>query len=191
MLAVSMELNNNNMENYKYLYLVEGKTDIDKLKKIGVAYTLDVGGKFIKSEILDFLIEASKRRRTIILMDPDTPGKEISNKLKLLIKEPIVLRIDKSNSIKRNKVGIAETETNYLNSFLNQYIEHDKLIFEEQLTVSDLYGIQNLKPNSLNFKNLMKSHFKIPYDSLKRIVYCLNIMRVTKEDLHTIYESNG
>ena len=37
--------------NRKYLYVVEGNSDEDRLKKLGVTYIIKTGGKFIRPEI--------------------------------------------------------------------------------------------------------------------------------------------
>ena len=40
-------------ENRRYIYICEGTTDEDKLKKLGCLFVVKTGGKFIKKDIID------------------------------------------------------------------------------------------------------------------------------------------
>lgn len=72
-------------EDRKYVYVVEGISDEDKLKKLGVEYIIKTGGKFIREDILLFLKEVYQKRNIILLTDPDGPGKNIASYVQKII----------------------------------------------------------------------------------------------------------
>ena len=65
----------------KYVIVVEGTSDINKLKNLIDADFVSVNGSAISEEILQYLEELSKQREIIVLTDPDYPGEQIRKKI--------------------------------------------------------------------------------------------------------------
>lgn len=99
----------------KYLYVVEGKTDLQKLKDLGLENIIITNGFLMVSQETKFIKHVLNRRKVIIITDPDGPGKRIANLIleKLNEKEKesvIVVELDKKQSMKKGKVGLAQAE---------------------------------------------------------------------------------
>lgn len=165
----------------KYLYIVEGKTDVDKLKKVGCEYVIETGGEFIRKSVLNFIVKASFIRKVILFLDPDGPGKNIENQLKSNVDIYKILYLEKKLAIKSNKVGVAQADINIIKDFLVTYIEQDLKIEESKLLPSDLIDLKIY--DDKNFKAKIIDRFSIPYKTSKKILYCLNILHVSKNEL--------
>ena len=99
----------------KYLYVVEGKTDVAKLKNLGAEYVLKTDGFNVSSSgVLEFLKYCFCSRSIILLLDPDGPGKQIK---KIIIdtlnkvdsdNKIVEINIDKKKAIAHHKVGVTQ-----------------------------------------------------------------------------------
>ena len=94
----------------KELIVVEGKTDLIFLKSFLDADIVITNGSEISKETLEFIKEANNRQGVIILTDPDYPGLRIRNIIAQYIGDCKHAYIEKKKAIKGNKVGIAETK---------------------------------------------------------------------------------
>lgn len=187
-----MESNNYfNFPYKRYCYVVEGKTDEDKLKKLGCEFVIKTNGKYIKSDIINFLIEVKKRRDLILVLDPDGPGREIRKILDSRIGESFYLDIDKKDAIsyKKSKVGVAEVDISKLKNMMKPFVLHDISIddnfsLEEDDLIDYLYKGEKTKVN----KEKIISNYKIPYKTFKNIYECLLMLDVSKKDLEVLLD---
>lgn len=132
----------------EYLYIVEGMTDEDHLKKLGCRLVLKTGGKYFSSSLLNFISLVLKVRPVLIVTDPDGPGKRIREKILNGCPECETLMVKKSDSIKHRKVGIAEISMEKLKFYLKPYLEKDKKALERfSLTATDLLKLGLSGPN--------------------------------------------
>lgn len=169
------------MENRKHLYVVEGNTDEDRLKKLHVTYIIKTGGKFIRPEILLFLKEVSKKRDIILLTDPDGPGRDIARHVQNKVGNCITLKAEKKKAIYHDKVGIAEMKLIDIEELIHPYLEEDKRIHEEVLTNIDMVDFGLIGNKEKRMKLIGKYH--IPYTSSKNVLDCLNMLAMTKDEL--------
>ena len=175
---------NNEYENRRYLYVCEGKTDEDKLKKLGCFFVLDTGGKFIRPEISFFLKEVHKVREIVIITDPDGPGKEIRKRIEDYVGPCLNIYAEKKlcKDDKKNKVGIAEMDIEDLKNLIRPCIGHDIRVdevfpFDEE----DYYDFGLFNNKAKRMKLVDKYH--IPFTSNKKVEECLLMLNVPKEEI--------
>lgn len=169
------------MENKKYLYIVEGNSDEDRLKKLHVTYIIKTGGKFIRPDILLFLKEVVKKRDIILLTDPDGPGKEIANHVQSRVGTCILLKAEKKKAIYHGKVGIAEMKLTDIEELIHPYLKKDKEISENILTNIDMVDLGLVGDKQKRMKLIEKYH--IPYTSSKNVLDCLNMLAISRDEL--------
>lgn len=174
-------------QNKKYLYVVEGNTDEDKLKKLGVTYVVKTGGKYIRSEIHQFLKEVHSIREIVLLTDPDGPGKWINTLIKKEIGECIELHADKKKAISKNKVGIAEMKIEDIKQLILPYLEHDNQINETLLiSKEDFINLGLMGPNGKKKRMALIEKYHMPFTSAKNVLTAIWMLNLTKEEVEEI-----
>lgn len=175
---------NNEYENRRYLYVCEGATDEDKLKKLGCLFVLTTGGKFIRPEISAFLKEVHKVREIVLVTDPDGPGKDIRERIERYVGPCLNVYADKKDAKdeKKGKVGIAEMDMEHLKPLLWPYIRHDIRVdeifpFDEE----DYYDFKLYNDKAKRMKLVEKYH--IPFTSNKKVEECLLMLNVPKDEI--------
>ncbi len=175
---------NNDYNNKRYLYVCEGQTDEDKLKKLGCFYVIPTGGKYIRPEISTFLKEVHKVREIVIITDPDGPGKGIRERIESYVGPCLNLnaKTKLAKDEKKGKVGIAQMEMEDLKTLLWPCISHDIKVddifsFDED----DYYDFGIINDKKKRMKLVNKYH--IPYTSNKRVEDCLLMLNISKEEI--------
>ncbi len=170
--------------NRKYLYVVEGNSDEDRLKKLGVSYIIKTGGKFIRPEIPAFLAEVRKVRNIVLLFDPDGPGRQITKLIQNKVEGCIVLTADKKKAIYHNKVGIAEMKLEDIKELISSYLDHDNLIQEEALlTQEDFIDLGFVGAGGKQRRMALIEKYHMPFTSGKNVLDALNMLCLSKEEL--------
>ncbi len=95
---------------YPAIIVVEGTSDKTLLEGFLDAQIVTTNGSDVPYETLEFLKEASKRHEIVVLTDPDSPGKRIRDVLDKEIQGLHHAFIPKRKAIKKNKVGVAESD---------------------------------------------------------------------------------
>lgn len=151
------------------IIVVEGKTDIEKLKSIygNNINVISTNGMGINVDILNQLKELSKKNKIVIFTDPDGPGLKIREKISdYLDNKCFHAFVDKKN-IKGNKIGVAEAgkedikkaldnliEFNNENQTItwDEYVEKEFFLKENRITICQKYGW----PKEISSKKLFK-----------------------------------
>lgn len=176
------------LKNNLYCYVVEGKTDIDKIKKCGARFVLQTNGKYFPPNLINNLKEISKHRLIIILTDPDPTGIEIRKRLKEELKDScIYIKTSLKLSHDNKKIGIAQIKLNNLKEILNDYITHDNNSIEEiKLTRDVLLKLNVIGVNSRTNKNKIENYFNIKSTNSKELLSLLQMLGLSEEDLKGI-----
>lgn len=179
-----------NLQDNRYVYVCEGKTDSDKLKKIGCLFVVEVGGKFIPYQIINFLKEVHKIREIVLVLDPDSPGKEIKDRLRNELGKCLTCYVKQNDAKdKNNKVGIAQAKMNILKEALSPFIKHD-LFIDENLSLDD-YDYDELGlsgPSSKEKRDKVTSAFKIPFTTNKKIEDALLMLAITRKQIEDVLD---
>lgn len=177
----------------KYLYVVEGKTDVAKLKKLGAEYVLKTDGFNVSSSgVLEFLKYCFCSRSIILLLDPDGPGKQIK---KIIIdtlnkvdsdNKIVEINIDKKKAIAHHKVGVTQMNSKLLLSYISPYLSEDQNSFEKEIYTSDLLEKMNLV-GSKSKENREKIKRKMPFISISTAKSLKNDLEMLKIEPEKIW----
>ncbi|MFA6830505.1 MAG: DUF4093 domain-containing protein [Bacilli bacterium] len=186
-----MESNNDYLQNNRYLYICEGKTDEDKLKKIGCLYVLTTGGKFFRKEITEFLKTAHQERQFVIITDPDGPGRNISERIEKYVGSCIVVKAEKKKAIAKNKVGIAQMDIEDIKDLLHPYIYHDIYCEENpSFDSEDYFDLALSGPGSKEKRMRLVEHYSLPYTSAKKVEEFLLILNKDINDIKEVIDND-
>jgi ribonuclease M5 len=187
-----MALNENEIEtkengsnpDRRYLYVCEGVTDEDKLKKIGCLFVMKTGGKFIRPEILAFLKNVHQVREIVLVLDPDGPGKEIEARVEKAVGGCLSVHAVKLLAIRHNKVGIAQMDIPDLKELMKPFVRHD-LFVDENPSVDDeeFYELGLEGAGSKEKKAKLIRKYSIPYTSSKNVEDALLMLGKTPKDI--------
>lgn len=165
------------------IIVVEGKTDVSFLSQFIDAEFVITNGSSVPVETIEYLKKARENRNIFVLTDPDSPGKRIRDVLDEHIPNLKHCFISKENSIKKNKVGVAEsTKEEVLNSIQN-YLETSKNdvgnIKRSDLTKIGLEGSEN---STVNREKVIKK-YHLGHCNAKTFLKRVNYLHLSIEDL--------
>lgn len=171
----------------RYLYVVEGKTDIAKLKSLGAKYVIQTQGYNIHKRVINFLKIAQVKRNIVLLFDPDGPGKMIYKMIASTLTDFDTVNVRKQMSIKKGKVGIAETESVYLTRVLENYLDIDKRSNEkDSISVPDLMELGLIGDKAKEKREVLQERFYVNISNSKTLLNDLNILKLTKNEVRKI-----
>ncbi len=171
----------------RYLYVCEGITDEDKLKKLGCLFVIPTEGVFIRREILDFLDKCKDVRDIVLVLDPDGPGRKIASLVEGRIGPCLHINVPKKKAIKKGKVGVAEMDIQVLKDYLRAFVSHD-LFTDERLSLEeeDFLDLGLVGQGSKAKRMKLVEQYSIPYTSGKRVEDCLLMLSVGKSEIKEI-----
>lgn len=112
------------------IIIVEGKSDLQKLKKIfgENLITIETNGLGFDNKKLNLIKELSKNNKIIIFTDPDGPGKKIRETLIEYLDTDVYNAFILKKDINKNskKIGIAEANETAIKNALNNLITYNK-----------------------------------------------------------------
>lgn len=166
----------------RYLYVCEGITDEDKLKKLGCFFVITTGGLFVRPEIKTFLKACHEVRDIVFVLDPDGPGKKIRAVMEEIIGPCLHIDVKKKLAIQKNKVGIAQMGMEDLKEYLRPFINHD-LFVDENLSFDEdtFYDLGLVGPGSKEKRMKLIEKFSIPYTSAKKVEDCLWMLGIDRK----------
>lgn len=173
----------------RYLYVCEGITDEDKLKKLGCLFVVPTEGIFIRKEITDFLAKCKAIRDIVLILDPDGPGRKIGQMIEERIGECIHINVPKKKAIQKGKVGVAQMDIQTLKEYLRVCISHD-IFTDERLSLEDedFYDLGLVGVGSKAKRYRLIERFSIPYTSAKKVEECLLMLSIGKEEIKEIID---
>lgn len=170
------------------LIVVEGITDVAFLQSFLDADFITTNGSDVPRETIEYIKQAKLTRDVIILTDPDAPGKRIRD---ILDQEIPGLRhafINKEEAIKKNKVGVAESNKDAVLEAL-EFAFSTTRSKEGNLTMNDLYelGLSGNANASKKRENLSKT-LHLGHGNAKTILKRMNALGLTKEQIEEALE---
>ncbi len=171
----------------RYLYVCEGITDEDRLKKLGCLFVLPTGGKFIRHEIVSFLKLAYEVRDLVLILDPDGPGRKIQERLVQEVGPSLTIQVEQRKAIKKDKVGIAQMAMVDLKEKLRPFVLHDILTDENlSLDEEDFYKLGLVGPGSKEKREKLIAHYHIPFTSAKKVEDCLLMLQINAKEIQEV-----
>lgn len=117
--------------------VVEGKSDVSFLSNFIETEFVITNGSEISKETISYLKETSKTKKIYVLTDPDYPGERIRKILDENIENLNHCFINKENSIKHGKVGVAESTKEEIVNALKSSVTNNKEV-QGNIQMSDL-----------------------------------------------------
>lgn len=134
---------NYNMKKIDAVIVVEGKMDKDVISSFLECDIVTTNGSAVSRETINLIKELKKRKRVIVLTDPDAPGKRIRDILNNEIPGLENAFVPKNKAIKRHKVGVAECSKDTI----MEALEHIIISVEgakrdiQSISMSDLFDL--------------------------------------------------
>jgi ribonuclease M5 len=165
--------------------VVEGKSDVLFLETfLDPIEFLITNGSEISKSILNTIKEYSKKYKIIVLTDPDFPGKKIRDTINDNVENCYNAFVNKEVSIKKNKVGVAEsTKKEVLKSLQNLHI-FSKSLQNSTISLSNLTEWGYLDVNQKEFRNYISKKYNFDIVNTKRFIKRINSLNIPiKEEL--------
>ena len=173
------------------LIVVEGKTDIDFLSSFIDSKFYKVNGSAVNKEDFDFINEVLKSTDVIVLTDPDYIGIQIRNKIKEHCPGVLDAFVRKEVSIKKGKVGVAESNKNEVILALKNVKNFNKKEnLSSNLTYFDLLDLNLIGLKSTKNRNLITNYYHIGYSNGKNLLKKLQLIGINKEDLLKVLKND-
>lgn len=165
------------------IIVVEGKTDVAFLSTFIDAEFVTTNGSEISPKTIDYLRKSSGNRGVFVLTDPDSPGKRIRDILDQNIPNLKHCFVSKENSIKNNKVGVAESTKEEVLKALSNCIE-TSTSKSSNITSSDLVKLGLLgEEDSSEKRKIISEKFHLGFGNAKTFLKRVNYSGLTLEDL--------
>lgn len=168
---------------YNQVIVVEGKHDEQKIKSVYPnVECIITNGSEISEETLNLIYQTSLVREVILFLDPDFPGKKITQKILDTKGNFKIAFLNKQKAISKNKkkVGIEHASKEDIKKSLESYFNIDKnskTIAKEDLLARKLI---NYKDSKTKREKLCKS-LNIPVCNGKTLLKYLNILNINLE----------
>jgi len=177
------------MKRINELIVVEGKSDIDFLSTFLDADFYSVNGSAVSKKDLAFIKEVKKYRNVIVLTDPDFPGKKIRDYLNNEIPGLKNAYVRKEVSIRKNKVGVAESTKEEVGKALENLVTFDKNKRENTLSMNDLFELElNGSEKAAQKRKDICDKLQIEKCNAKRLLFLLNMMGVDRKKLEELLD---
>ncbi len=178
----------------RFLYVVEGKADCDKVKRAGCQYVIKTNGFGMVSRETVFINQVLSNREVVLFFDPDGSGKKITDYIINHIDNSKrnnlhVAHILKSLAVGKGKVGVAEAKVSDIKECLKEYLKLEEKAIEEELDFNDLISLNLTGNNSHDKRKKLEEKFKFHSTSLKDLLLRLNCLGLNKKEVEdVIYE---
>lgn len=164
------------------IIVVEGTSDVKFLSSFIDAEFIITNGSEISSKTLNTIKELSKSYNIIILTDPDGPGKRIRDVINSKIDNCYNAFIDKNKSIKKNKVGVAESSNDEILNSLNNLHLFNKEDKHLNIKYSDLISFGYLNLNKKEFRNYLANKYHFDNVNTKYLIKRINMLNIPIEE---------
>lgn len=176
------------MKRNQQVIVVEGHHDQQKINEVFPSlYCIVTNGSAISDETLNLIYETSLSNEVILFLDPDYPGKQITNKILATGGKYKIAYLQKDKAISSNgkKVGIEHATKQDILAALDMVKEIDYK--NDEILQSDLIsrGLIYKKGSKLLRYNLCKS-LNIPVSNSKTLLKTLNMLHIGLERIDEI-----
>ena len=166
------------------IIVVEGASDIQFLSTFVNSSFVITNGSSVPRETLEYLLKASETKNIIILTDPDYPGEKIRKTINDYVPNCLNAYVRKEYSIKKNKVGVAESTKEEVLNALSKIKVKDFNQKQGNLTEMDLYNLGLTgRDSSKELRKDVSYHFSLGYNNSKSLLKKLNEFNITYKEL--------
>lgn len=166
--------------------VVEGKSDVAFLSNFIDAQFVTTNGSEISKDTIEYIKKLSNDKNVYVLTDPDFPGERIRKILDENIPGLKHCFVNKEKSIKKGKVGVAESTKEEIEKALENAKTFDKKSIGT-LTTSDLIDLGlSGQPDSEEKRNAIASKLNLGYCNAKTFIKRANYCGINKEELEKL-----
>ena len=165
------------------IIVVEGITDVSFLSQFIDAEFVTTNGSEVPMDVIKYLQKSREKRDIFVLTDPDSPGKKIRDTLDQYIPNLKHCFVSKERSIKKNKVGVAESTKEEVLKAIENYIQTNKTNIGS-ITHSDLVqlGLEG-QEDSVSHREKVISTFHLGHCNAKTFLKRVNYSNLTLDDI--------
>ena len=175
------------MKELRPLIVVEGKTDIEKVKQVIDADFITTNGSDLSEDTLLFIEKASVNHKIIILTDPDQPGERIRTIINQRIPNCYNAYVRKEHSIKKHKLGVAEADLDEIRLALENIVKYNYQDIKYNLTQEDLYDLGLVgQQDSSNKRKIISDYYHLGNCNSKCILKKLNMLNIERKDIEKL-----
>ena len=170
----------------KPVIIVEGTSDINKLRNLVDADFVATNGSSVSRETIEYIKRLSIDRTIILLLDPDYPGMRIRRILQKEIPDAKNAYVRKELSIKGKKLGVCECDDQEIMRALNEIYNWDFKVDDEKfnfLKSIDLLNLGLIGECSVKKRDYLSRIIPIGKANGKTLLKRLNQLRISKEQL--------
>lgn len=170
------------------IIVVEGKSDVAFLSTFIDAEFVVTNGSEIPDKTIEYLQKSTGNRDIFVLTDPDSPGKRIRDILDQNIPNLKHCFVSKEHSIRKNKVGVAESTKEEVLNALSSFIETSESKTSE-ITPNDLVKLGLLGAEDSKAKReAISKKYHLGFGNAKTFLKRVNYSGLTISDLEKVYE---
>lgn len=159
------------------VFVVEGISDRALLSRFFDTEIVTTNGSYVSRETIHYIVGLKNNHDIIIITDPDGPGKEIARKVLLAVPTARQVEISKQNSIRKGKVGLAETDIDLLIPKILPLLSPEQTSVD-LLSLNDLIGYER---HDVNFRTKIQNTYPIGKVNNKTMIKRLTYLGITKE----------
>ena len=172
----------------KEVIVVEGRDDVDAVKKALDAEIIAVGGFGINAKVIARIQEAQKRKGVIVLTDPDFAGEKIRRIISKRVKGIKHAYITKEDGLKNGDIGVENASP----EVILKALEMAKVTQEEKQELFNMQDMFYFKLTGDNTSKIRRNMFGkilgIGYGNAAQMVLRLNNYGITKEEFTNAIE---
>lgn len=169
--------------------VVEGKMDLDLLSQFIDCEIITTNGSEINRKTIDYIKEVKKRKKVIVLTDPDAPGKRIRDILNENIEGLDNAYLPKQKCIKKNKIGVAECDKETILEAIDNLIPGENPETESDITFTDLLELGLVGgSDSASKREELETHLHIGHTNGKTLLKRLHSLGITRKELENYHE---
>ena len=175
----------------RQVIVVEGKSDIARVKQAVEADIIATGGFAHRSAVIEDIRAAYHKRGIIILTDPDGPGERIRARLASLFPDALLAFVPKSEASSADDVGIEDASPEAIQAALGKV----RLLYQKEsgvFTISDLWEAGLIGSENASVKRAdVGAVLGIGFGNGKQFLKRLNHFGVTREEWKSALEQLG
>lgn len=166
----------------KETIVVEGKHDAARIKSLVDAEVLVTNGTHVSNDFINLLQRIEPHQGIIIFTDPDTPGKQIRNKLMQHLPNAKHAMITK----KQKKIGVEHASDDEILLALKKAqawtSKKEQSIQRHEFNELGLSG----QVDSSSLREKVSQHYRLPRSNSKQLFKLLNMLEITKEEIEKL-----
>lgn len=172
----------------KEVIVVEGRDDVDAVKKALDAEIIAVGGFGINAKVIERIKEAQKRKGVIVLTDPDFAGEKIRRIISKRVKGIKHAYIAKEDGLKNGDIGVENACPEVILKAL-EMAKITQIEKQEYFTMQDMFYFKLTGDNtSKERRRMLGKILGIGYGNTAQMISRLNNYGIAKEEFTNAIE---